>query len=90
MSERKRSARPQDDDWDTGVYVRQTDQPASSEDSEDPSVSRVHRPGAEEIFHDEFSDEDMEMTLAELLYSTSSFYAIAIPGMDFLIIRGVC
>jgi hypothetical protein len=86
MSEQpKRGATPPGDAWDNGVYVRHDDPPAvSQQDSEDPSVARVNRPGeVQDIFRDEEDDEDIDMSVAELLYSTSSFYAIVIPGMDF-------
>jgi hypothetical protein len=83
--DRTQVAGKQGDDWDDGVYVRHEDPPALSHDSEDPSVSRVNRPGApaQDIFRDEEDDEDIDMSVAELLYSTSSFYAIVIPGRDF-------
>jgi hypothetical protein len=47
----------------------------------------VRRPGSHDIFRDEDSVEEEEeheyeyaMSLSELLYSTSSFYAIIVPG----------
>lgn len=85
MSERK-SARPQDSDWDDGAYVRH-DEPAISADSDDASVSGVDRPPvADDVFRDEGDDENIDMSVAELLYSTSSFYAIVIPGMIWIFI----
>ena len=82
MSERKRSAQSAEDDWDTTVYVQHTDQPATAQDN---GVSRIHRPPpeVEDVFEDEPDDDDIDMTVAELLYSTSSFYAIVIPGMYY-------
>lgn len=83
MSEQIRSGsrRDPDDDWDA-VYVQQDD-PTPSQDSEDR-----FRQGAQDVFRDEEDDDDdddeegFDMSVAELLYSTSSFYAIAIPGTD--------
>jgi hypothetical protein len=80
MPETSRNWQGQDpgEAWDG--YERQID--GRSEDSDDSSVSRLHRPG-NEIFRDESDDDEdgFDMSLAELLYSTSSFYAIVVPGM---------
>ncbi len=66
---------PDDDDWDS-PYVQQED-PMPSVDSREQL-----RPNVQEMFRDEEEDEEdgFDMSVAELLYSTSSFYAIAIPG----------
>lgn len=79
MQESRRSQQGQDpaEAWDG--YERQDDAP--SEDSDDPSVLRLHRPG-NDIFRNESDDEEgFDISLAELLYSSSSFYAIVVPGM---------
>jgi hypothetical protein len=81
MKKKGRSQQEQEpvEEWDG--YERQADGP--SQDSEDDSVSRLHRPGYD-IFRDESDDEEgFDMSVAELLYSTSSFYAIVVPGMNF-------
>lgn len=83
---RRGTRRDDDDDWDD--YVQQGDEPVPSQDSEeseDPSVSQVMRPGGiQDMFRDEGDeDEGIDMSVAELLYSTSSFYAIVIPGRFF-------
>jgi len=79
MPESRRSRQGQDpaEAWDG--YERQMDSP--SEDLDDASVSRLHRPG-NDIFRDESDDDEdgFDISLAELLYSTSSFYAIVVPG----------
>jgi len=79
MAENRISRQGQDpsEAWDG--YERQTD--SLSEDSSEPSVARLHRPG-NDIFRDESDDEadGFDMSLVELLYSTSSFYAIVVPG----------
>lgn len=75
MSETRKGGprRDPDDDWDA-TYIRQEDPP--SEDSADQL-----RQGAQDMFRDEEDDDEegFDMSVAELLYSTSSFYAIVIP-----------
>lgn len=59
-----------------------------------PQESAVAQPGrSQEIFRDEESegeyddDDGFDMSLSELLYSTSSFYAIVVPGKkDFVLV----
>jgi hypothetical protein len=79
MPESRRSRQGQDpaEAWDG--YERQMD--GLSEDFDNSSVSRLHRPGSD-IFRDESDNDDdgFDISLAELLYSTSSFYAIVVPG----------
>jgi hypothetical protein len=79
-------------DWDDENYQLQEDEvQAFQPAAEEPQESNARRApgGAEGIFRDETSDEEEEddeefgMSLAELLYSTSSFYAIMLPGKHF-------
>jgi hypothetical protein len=82
------------DDWDDGNYqLQQEDEvqairPAAEEEPQESNVRRAPG-GAEGIFRDEASyeeeddDDEFGMSLAELLYSTSSFYAIMLPGKHF-------
>ena len=80
MSETRKGGprRDPDDDWDA-TYIRQEDPP--SEDSADQL-----RQGAQDMFRDEEDDDEegFDMSVAELLYSTSSFYAIVIPGTGYI------
>lgn len=86
---------PQAGDWEENPYVQHTDEaPRPGSAADDKNVSRVFRPSSlreqqvpQETFQDEddaFSedsdDEGVDMSVAELLYSTSSFYAIVLPG----------
>jgi hypothetical protein len=72
------------------VYRRQNDE--QNQDQSPPEhesgEESVRRPGSHDIFRDEDSVEEEEeedeyeyaMSISELLYSTSSFYAIIVPG----------
>ena len=62
-----------------------TIQDATQEEQVPLSPSRRSAAGRSDIFRDESGDDDesyeeREMTLQELLYSSSSFYAIVVPG----------
>lgn len=60
--------------------------PRGDGDGMEPSASyRLRRDGnGDGVFRDDSASDDgsvgFEMSLAELLYSTSSFYAIVVPG----------
>jgi hypothetical protein len=75
------------------VYRRQNDEQNQNQSppEHESREESVRRPGSQDIFRDEDLVEEVEdeeeedeyeyaMSLSELLYSTSSFYAIIVPG----------
>ena len=87
---------PQAEDWEENAYVQHTDEgPSPGDPRGDKNVSRVFRPSSlrqeqepapvedfrdEDELSEESEEEGVEMSVAELLYNTSSFYAIVLPG----------
>jgi hypothetical protein len=75
------------DSFDDAYRLQQNDE----EEVRERATPPVQPGRQEDIFRDEESEGDEEyegyMSLSELLYSTSSFYAILVPGKIFVVDR---
>jgi hypothetical protein len=82
---------PEADSFDDAYRLQNNDEAERAT----PPLQSALRPDSgrqQEIFRDEESEGDEEddgfdMSLSELLYSTSSFYAILVPGKFFVVER---
>jgi hypothetical protein len=80
------------DSFDDAYRLQQNDEAEDRQRATPPLQSALRsEPGRQqEIFRDEESEGDEEydgfdMSISELLYSTSSFYAILVPGKFFVV-----